>query len=51
MGGLDICSSCPNFIAIGEGDAICIKQDEPILVMEDYQSTENTGWCRFIDKE
>lgn len=44
------CGTCANCVPIGDGDHICIA-DEPILVMSDYEPTENYNYCNECDWE
>lgn len=40
------CIECQEAIPIGEGDIICLEcTDQPLLVIENYQPTENYGEC------
>ena len=38
------CENCANFVPIGEGDHVCIA-DEPILILDDYEPTEDYYYC------
>lgn len=40
------CEGCANFTPIGEGDHLCIAEDEPKVVLKDYIPTEDYYWCR-----
>lgn len=46
-----ICNTCANCIYIGEGDYICIADNEPIIVMEDHTPNENFCACNECDWE
>ena len=37
--------TCEHCIALGEGDFACDKDDDYVLVMEDYEPTEKTLHC------
>ena len=40
------CVTCANFMPIGEGDHICTGfSSEPVLVMEDYEPTDEYFIC------
>ena len=39
------CINCENCIPIGEGDHICTELDEPILVIEEYEPTDDYFAC------
>lgn len=39
-----ICETCDNCVYVGEGDFICIRKDEPELVIIDWQAVRDA--CR-----
>ena len=39
------CENCENCTAIGEGDFICIAEEEPKTVISDYEPTDDYAWC------
>lgn len=40
------CTYCANCLPIGEGDHVCMEfEGEAILVMENYQRTDNFNKC------
>lgn len=41
---LPTCLFCSHFLPIGEGDHIC-DLEEPVLVMEDYEPTDDYFIC------
>lgn len=40
-----ICLTCEHLIPIGEGDHICDADDEPRLILDDYEPTDDYFWC------
>ena len=44
-----MCMTCTHCIPIGEGDHICDAGPEPILILEDYQPTDDYLWCNDED--
>lgn len=36
---------CEHCLYICEGDFICDKNEEPVLVIEDWEPTEDFMWC------
>ena len=43
------CLSCEELVPIGEGDHICLCREEPALVLENYEPTENFFFCNGED--
>lgn len=39
------CDNCSECIYIGEGDSVCLAEQEPKLVMEDHLPSDNYYWC------
>lgn len=39
------CMNCANCIYIGEGDSICDALDEPVLVLSDFEPTDDYFCC------
>lgn len=37
--------SCDNFQYIGEGDTVCMKNMPPVLILDDWQPTDDFAWC------
>lgn len=42
------CEKCENCTAIGEGDFICIAEEEPKTVISDYEPTDDYAWCKCV---
>ena len=47
---LKMCQDCEHCMYICEGDFIC-DMDEPVLVMEDFEPTEDYMYCGGVDYE
>lgn len=45
------CLNCANCVAIGEGDHICISDEEPVLIIEEYVPNDNYLCCGYADYE
>lgn len=39
------CMNCDHCIYIGEGDSICDAMDEPVLVLSDWEATDDYFCC------
>lgn len=37
---------CDHCIYLGEGDFVCMKQSEPILVVDEWTPTDEYLWCQ-----
>ena len=37
--------SCDNFCYIGKGDTVCMKKLPPVLILDDWQPTDDFAWC------
>lgn len=48
--GAKMCQNCEHCIYLCEGDFIC-DMDEPVLVMEDFEPTDDYMSCGGIDFE
>lgn len=40
-----ICHNCDHCIYIGEGDSICDADEEPRIVLGDWEPTDDFWWC------
>ncbi len=40
-----MCETCANLLPIGDGDHIC-DASSPVMVMEDYEPTDDYCWCK-----
>ena len=46
-----ICINCDHCIYIGEGDSICDADDEPKIVLGDWEPTDDFWWCNGSEYE
>lgn len=46
-----ICMNCDHCIYIGEGDSICDADYEPVLIMADWEPTDDFWYCNGADYE
>ncbi|MBQ9113883.1 MAG: hypothetical protein IJY05_03065 [Clostridia bacterium] len=45
MGKYKTCGGCSNGVYVSEGCTMCLVGDEPKVVMDDWEPTEDYMWC------